>query len=370
MNTQSLKHYADMFKREVIDSGFKRDLDDFISSLPASQQNILALREIAEKVRSSLDRIYDSDLREALRALLPTEKLRPFTEGPYNKELRELTENTEIPQTEFFSRLQQLLNKLKIDIEKNESQISQVVEFIAPYLAEGRKQVAAEGAAIIAIVFHDQSTITSLTHFSKTIALWNRTLPIYHQLLKSASPEDVRLIEVQNGSIDVILNIDVDVAIDLAEVFTIGFKVFSAYLAYKKIMKPIVDSYHGNKELIALENKKEALLLENIGEAVKVEIDKQHKEAKKGDKAVDGTAIKAKIDQVANLVTAHIVKGNDLKVLALDGEHGEHEDDLADIRGQLTERSSAARRELRQVSTEEQQKLLEKYGELEEAKEK
>ena len=52
MNIALLQDYIDAFEREVIDSGFKRDLDDYASSLPASQSNIVALRDIAEKVLS------------------------------------------------------------------------------------------------------------------------------------------------------------------------------------------------------------------------------------------------------------------------------------------------------------------------------
>ena len=169
--------------------------------------------------------------------------------------------------------------------------------------------------------------------------------------------------EVQNGSIDFIVNIDVDVALDLVELFKLGFEVFAAYLSYKKMIQPIIATYHGNKKLISQEEARESLLLENIGTAVKDRVRAQNREAKKKDKTIDGTAVPKKVEQVTNLVTSHIVRGNDVKLLALpdqtSGEEGEAEEDHVEA---LREKSLEARRALRQIPDEAQQKLLEAYG--------
>ena len=61
------------------------------------------------------------------------------------------------------------------------------------------------------------------------------------------------LVEIQNGSIDVIFNIDLDVAIDLTEIIKTGLKVYGAYLLYKtKLGKEMISSFMGNKKLIDL----------------------------------------------------------------------------------------------------------------------
>ena len=96
MNIQILQEHINTFTREVVDSGFKRDLDDYIKSLPASQNNIVALREIAEKILSFLDYLYTGDLPDALSVLLPKKEIRPFTEVPHNENLRKLFEDKEI----------------------------------------------------------------------------------------------------------------------------------------------------------------------------------------------------------------------------------------------------------------------------------
>ncbi len=69
MNIKILQDHIETFTREVVDSGFKRDLDDYIASLPNAQNSIITLRDIAGKVLSSLDRLYEGDLPDALRAL-------------------------------------------------------------------------------------------------------------------------------------------------------------------------------------------------------------------------------------------------------------------------------------------------------------
>ncbi len=368
MNIEILKEHINTFTREVVDSGFKRDLDDYISSLPAAQNNIVALRDIAEKVLSALEGIYTGDLQDDLSILLPKEQIRPFTEVPHDAKLRELVDNTEIQQPEFFNQLTQFLNQLKNQLNQNIVEIDNIGQFIAPYISEDVKRIAEDHFAIIAIVFKEHYTITNLKEFTKVLLAWSRVLPIYHQLLKSESPQDIRIVEIQNGSIDFVVNLNVDVALELVELFKVGFQVFAAYLSYKKMIKPIIDSYYGNNKLISQEEEREKLLLENIGTAIHKLIEVQHKKAKKADKAVDGTAIPKKVEQVANLITSHIVKGNDLKLLAMPEEEGTEEniDKFSDKKNALREQSIAARQQLRSIPAEDRLKLLEAYGKIEE----
>lgn len=368
MNIEILQDHIGTFTREVVDSGFKRDLDDFAGSLPASQNNIMVLREIADKVLSVINRLYSGDLPDGLKSLLPGEKIRPFTEVPHDSNLRELIENTEIPQPEFFNQLTNLINQLRQQIEQNVNEVTKIKEFITPYISKDVERIAKDDIAIIAIVFNERQTITNLKQFTKALAAWNRVLPIYHQLLKSESPEDIQIVEIQNGSIEFVVNLNVNVALNLVDLFKLGFQVFAAYLSYKQMIKPIIDSYHGNKKLISQEEERETLLLENIGTTIQNRIEAQHKEAKKADKKVDGTAVPKKVEQVTNLIASHIVKGNDMKLLALPetGETKDGEEEVRDERVALREQSIAARRQLRHITGDAQQRLLEAYGKLKE----
>ncbi|MCK4820687.1 hypothetical protein KA005_33285, partial [bacterium] len=368
MNIEILHDHISTFTREVIDSGFKRDLDDYSSSLPSSQTNIVALREIAGKILTVLDRFYNSDLPDNLKALLPKKGIPTFLEAPHNITLRGLIENKEIQQDVFFNQLTQFIDQLRKQIEQNVNEITKIEDFIAPYLSTDITTRTERNIAMISIVFKEQRTISSFSEFTKTLKAWNRTLPIYHQLLKSEPPEDIEIVAVQNGSIDFSVNLDVNVAMDLAELFKLGFQVFAAYLAYKKMAKPFVDSYHGNRELITLEEKKEKLLLDNIGMAIEREIMAQHKNAMTADKKIDKTSVNKKAKEVTKLVTSHIVKGNDIKLLALPEteEQGDGHEDVPDKREALREQSMLARQQLRLISPTAQQKLLEAYGQNDE----
>ena len=375
MNIETLIDHARSFNNEVIDSGLARDLDDYNTSLPASEENIVALRDIAQKVLNYLNGIYGGDLPAKLESLLPEQGRPPFTKAAHHEMLQALVEDPEIQQPEFFSKLRGLLGALSTQIEQNTTEIESITEFLEPYSSKELEEIAGEGHAILAVVFKEQQTITSLEHFSRALRAWNRTLPVYHQLLRSESPGNVEILEVQNGSIDIVININADVAIDLVDLFKIGFQVFVSYLSYKKMDAPFIESYHGNKKLIDLESEREPLLLENIGTAIQARIEDQHKAAKKGDKGIDDTAVDKKVEQVTKLITSHIVKGNDLKLLALppapetgegDGEEESAEGhSFEEERDALIRESSNARRHLRELSPEAKEKLLDAYGELE-----
>lgn len=375
MNIETLQEHIIAFKREVLDSGFKRDLDDFVSSLPASQNNILALRDIAAKTLSALDKIYSRDLPVSLRALFPAKNIRPFTEMPHNENLRTLIGNSEMQLTAFFNALTQFLSQLQQQVNQNVSEIKRIEQFIAPYISQDLANLSTDGSAIISVCFKEKDTISSLKRFSNSLAQWSRTLPIYHQLIKGSSPRDIEIIAVQNGSIDLAVNVNIDVAVKLAEVFEVGFKVFASYLLYKKMARPQVDAYFGNKKLIEIENEKEKHMLENVRAAVVRQIEKQHDEAKSRDKKVDGTAIPKKVEQVADLVVSHIVKGNDLKLLAIPAPSADDPKDGAGAaatpvkqKDALLESSIQARREFRDMGIDDKQKLLEMYGDPESEK--
>lgn len=375
MNIENLQEHIALFKREVIDSGFKRDLDDFVSSLPNAQSNIIQLREIANKTLAALTRIYSRDLPEALRILLPSEKIPPFTVAPHNEKLKELVANTELQQPAFHSSLSQFLSQLQQQVNQNIAEVKRIEQFIAPYAAQDLQHLATAESAIVGIVFKDKTTITSLNEFSKTLKHWSRTLPLYHQLIKSKVAPDIGIVAVQNGSIDFAVNINVDVAVNLAEVFAVGFHAFATYLGYKKMVKPLMDSYYGNKKLIEMENEREKHLLENVRDAVQRQIELQHNDAKSSDKKVDGAGVQIKIKEVANLIVSHIVKGNDLKLVALPpAEATDSPDtetpmaDAAKKKDALLESSITARRELNDMRPEDKQKLLELYGDPESGK--
>jgi hypothetical protein len=360
MNITTLAEFIDLFNNTVINSGFKRDIEDYVNSLSNNQNNIVVLREIANKVSAKLEEIYGGDLPDSLKKLFPT-KIKPFTEQPHDENLKDLINNKEIQLVNFFSNLNQILSLLLTQIQNNVTEIEKIKSFIEPYLTIQTVIQSDVNKAIISIIFKDKKTISILKDFSKTVQTWNKIIPLYHQILKSSSPEDIEIVNVQNGSIDFLVNIDFDIAIDLAELFKVGFKCFMAYLTYKAMAKPLIESYFGNKKLIEGEKEREKELINNIGVAVKNQIHEQHRKAIKKDKAIDSN-IDKKVEQVAQLVTSHILKGNDIKLLAIP-ENTDNNDDITNTKDELRTVSSEVRQAMKIIPAKEMKALLEKYSE-------
>lgn len=365
MNTELLHSYITEFQSEVQQSGFRRDLSDFSQSLPASQSNIVGLREIAASLKKHLDRIYSSDLPRSLKALLPGSYGPPFTDTPFDQHLTQLCDDSDVELAQFFARLQKLINQLSSAVDRDNSQIEEIADFINPYRTTEPEANDGDTDATISLVFIESATIESLKNLSRTLTAWNKFLPLYHQLLNPEPPRDIRVVTVEAGSIDLVINLNVDVALDLVEAFKVGFTIFGAYLTYKKTIAPIVSAYYGNEKLLASEDEREKDLLENIGIGMRKKIAEQHERAVKTRNVTDKVAAEKKIETVASLFTSHIVKGNDVKLLALPpGSSSENEERGEAEKDELRQKSLEARRELRRIDPGAQQKLLELYGQI------
>lgn len=363
MNIETLAENIRLFEHEIIESGFQRDVQDYLPSLPNNQTNIVALRDIAEKISKKLVNIYSGDLPNALSALLPKASTKPFTQTNFSENLLELIEDNKIEQNEFYSQLNQILSQLNQKLADNSLEIEGIKEFIEPYIDIDLETVTDEESAFISIVFKDKKTITNLNAFTKNINAWNRTLPLYHQVLSSTSPKDIKIIEVQNSSIDLVVSFDVNIAFDLVELFKVGFQCYAAYLAYKKMIAPITEAYFGNQKLLKSEKAREGELLNNISIAITSKIEEQHKLALKTDKKIDKN-IDKKVEQVTSLITSHIIKGNDLKLLAFPKTDEEDVEKKNEIKKELQTKSSEVRAAIKELPEAELKKLLKQYGEI------
>lgn len=359
MNIQSLLEKIGLFENLVIESGFKRDVDGFIESISPQQnrQNLQLFQDIASKIQAYLMEIYESDLPEALQSLLPTDKTRPFTETDHIEKLNEILDDKELPTDQFFNKLNSLLSNLKSQLEKNRVELNRLKTVFQDYADYEQIDIDSNEYAVISLIFKDLKTTRSLKEFSKVLRKWNTTLVIYHQLLKSDSPEEIELVEVQNGSIDVILNIDVDIAVDLVGLIELGFKVFGGYLLYKSKTKEIVATYFGNKKLLKQEEEREKEMLDNIQVAIESKIKEQHEKALEKDEKVDNTSIDTKVNNVASTLTEHIVKGNDIKLLAVPEDYEE----MKIVGEEMNIASISNRRELKKLTDADRTKLIEKY---------
>lgn len=365
MNIESLLEKISLFNEMVVESGFKRDVEEYQTAIqqPQTQTNLVSLKEIANKLIESLQKIEESGLPEAMDILFPKKKV--FTNFEHLENLKTIVDDPEMDTSTFYSKLSEEITSLNTQIDSDSTDIEALKKTFSVYISEESGLEASDDKAILAIIFKDLETITSLKKFARTLERWNRTLLIYHQLVSSQSPEDIELLEVQNGSIETIINVDVSVAVDLAALITVGLKVFGAYLVYKSKVHEIVSNYMGNKKLLAQEKERETLLLDNVKEAIKDKLKEQHKLRKKADKNIDGTSLDTRYEQVSSLITEQIVKGNEVKLLSApkpesEEENEESSEEITQSR-ELKEQNQQVRILRNKLTQSDVKLLLEKY---------
>ena len=358
MNIESLISKIELFDDLIIKSGFRRDVQDYVASIQQGQnQNLVFMKDLAEKIKSKLVECENYGLGTELQAVLRENN--PFTETQTLGQLEDLDSDTEITGSSYFSKFNQILNQLIQSIDKNKNELDSLSDVFKKYTSNEKDYEYDEEQAMVSLIFKDLKSTGSLKEFSKVLHRWNRMLLVYHSLLTSESPKEISLVEIQNGSIDVIFNVNFDIAIDLTELIRTGLKVYGAYLLYKsKTAKEIIASYMGNAKLLKQEKEREILMLDNIKESVSQKALEQHKKRLKSDKKIDNTSIDVKIEEVSAVITDHIIKGNELKLLTPPKPNEEDEKNLGT---ELREETAVVRERFKGLNQEEKQLLLDKY---------
>lgn len=369
MNIQTLLRKAELAEELLINSGFKRDIQEYINSIQNNQQtrsDLIALKNIAQTVVDKLESLYEQELPEALNILLPKEDNKPLTNYDHIEKFKLILDDPKINANTFYSQLQGALNELKNQIEKNLTHINKFKDAIEPYGNKEQTELEEAKDAIISLIFKDEQTTGSFKKFARGLNKWDRALHLYHQLLVSEGPEEIKLLGIQNGSIDVIFNINADIAIDLVELIALGLKVYGGYLLYKSRMAEIVITYYGNKKLEKLEREREQAMLENIGEAIKTKLLEQHEEKKEIDPKISNEAVDKKVEEVAKVFTSHIIKGNEIKLIAAPKTDKKINEEYSELEREAVK----VRRNFKKLAEKDKIKLLEQYSDTNEEDEK
>ena len=367
MNIESLISKIELFNELIIKSGFKRDINEYLQAIQQPQnQNLVFMKELSVKVQNKLLEFENFGLESELNYVLRDNKA--FTEMNTFTKLKELDSNTEIIGSTYYPKFNQILTELNRSIQQNETELNSVLDIFKKYANREIEYENYSEQAVVSLIFKDLKSTGSLKEFSKVLLKWNRMLLVYHTLLTSKSPEEIKLQEIQNGSIDVIFNIDFNIALDLNDLIKTGLKVYSAYLLYKsETAKEILLSYMGNVKLIKQEKEREKLMLENIKESIYNKALEQHKENLKIDKAIDKNSIPIKLQEVSSVITEHIVKGNELRLLTAPEELNEDETELG---YQLREETAIVRERFKKLEPSEKQFLLEQFTIIEDINDK
>lgn len=359
MNIESILSKIKLFEELVIDSGLKRDLQDYTDAIAQSQnRNLIFMKDISEKVKKYFLAIENNSLASELNHILKDSE--PFTSLDIINQIDKINNDPVLTAEEYFQEFYALLEKLNSRIGENLNEIKIAEKIFIKYVSSDNLNEEQTEQALVSLVFKDLQSTGSLKEFSKALNRWNRTLLIYHTLLKSKSPEEISLVEIQNGSIDVIFNIDFDIAIDLTELITFGLKAYGAYLLLKsKVAKEFLSTYIGNKKLLKLEEDREILMLDNIKESIKTKALEQHKRKLKEDKDIEKAGVEKKIDEISKVITDHIIKGNEIKLLNAYEEVTENGEEKISV--VLREETAIVRERFKQLDDANKQLLLDKF---------
>lgn len=361
MNISSMVFKIGSFEENIVGTGFLRDIQEYITALgqPQNNQNIILLKDIIAKVIEKLIALTSSNIPEDIDSLIVNEAVKKFSTTEYLEKMRAIENDPQMTTAQIYANLNQYLNSMYSELIQIKAELKKVYDIVYPYYI---KDKAGAKDASLSLIFKDEDTIYNLKQFGRTMTKWNRALGIFSQLVSSESQKDIELSNIQNGSLDVILNINVDIAMNFAEIVKYALVAFGGYLSYKKAAIPIIRTYLGNKKLIESEKEREKLMLENIGIAVKSRLQDLHKERAKIDSKINRDSIDKKIDEVGGLITEHIIKGNDIRLLIdfkdVEGEEGTKRQATID---DVKRESMAVNANIKELSAEDNKLLLEMY---------
>lgn len=317
MTVRKILELIDLIKSKIGANSFSQTLQDYIVTIQNNSNNLVLLKELTDKSIAEYQKLLDNNVNEMLERVLVT-KVEPFTSTNFLKQLEQLKAQNNTDPGTHYNALNVILTTLQAKVNADIAELDKLRTMLEPFLSKDYSELQKEDNAIFAIIFNNNSSFNNLKTLSFELKNWDRGLFIYQQVISDETPKAFEIIEIDQGSIDVVINLLFDVGEKLLELFKTGFEVYGSYLAYKTIVYDnLVKSYRGNEQLIKSEEDREKLLLENVRTAVKEEIKKQAKNTKKHE------ALEKRIDEVTKLVTDHIIKGNSVKLLSAPEEKEE-----------------------------------------------
>jgi len=308
MTVRKIIELIDLIKINI--SSYSSLLNDYIVTIQNNSNNLILLKEITDKAIIEYQKLEQNEVPKLLDKVLVSGEI-PFTEDNYLEDLIVLKSNNFSDPATQYNELNTILTQIQNGINSNLAELNKINITVQPFLSKDYSELQTNSNIIFAIIFNNEKCYNNLKLLSFELKNWDRGLFIYQQIISEETPKPFEIVEIDQGSIEVVLNLIYDVGEKLLDLFKIGLEVYGSYLAYKTIFhENIIKSYRGNEKLIESEAERDKLLLENIKIAVREELKKQAKKQKKHE------ALEKKIEEVTKLVTDHIIKGNSVKVLS------------------------------------------------------
>ncbi len=317
MTVRKIIELIDFIKDKIGKDNYSTQLQDYLVTIQNNSNNLVLLKELTDKAIANYESLENDEIPELLeKVLVHTEK--PFTNDKFLKQLTDLRDKNFPDPGSQYNTLNSILTTIQARVNSNIAELDKISTTVKPFLSKDYSELQTDENAIFAIIFNNENSYNSLKLLSFELKNWDRGLFIYQQIISEETPKPFEIIEIDQGSIEVVLNLLFDVGEKLLDLFKTGLEVYAAYLAYKTVVHDsLIKSYRGNEQLIKSEEEREKLLLENVRIAVREELKKQAKKVKKQE------ALEKKIEEVTKLVTEHIIKGNSVKLLSAPEEKEE-----------------------------------------------
>lgn len=357
MNIATLVSKIINFNEIVKKSGFLRDITEFQQSIPNNSGNLVFLKDITQQIITHLEKIDEASLEDDLHIIL-AKKATPFTDTDHLGYFLELNEDSEINTTNFFNTLKSHLTNLRNQVHSNVTEIDRTLTYLQPYYNYENGDGSLDELSTFSIKFSNDSFFRSFKSLSGSLSKWEKVFSMYQLLVKSSAPEEVKLLSFQDGSLDIVTNIDINVAIDLTEIFKYAFMAFSGYLSYKTAFKPISDKFFNNEKLESLQKETEKEILDNILLTVQSKLLEQHEEKIKKDERISTESVPKKIDYISKVITEHVINGNDVKLL-IDSSDNE---EVTELKEDLSKETINVKRSIKKLGSSEIKLLCETYN--------
>lgn len=313
MTVRKIIERIDFVKAFLGNQQFLGRIQDYLVTIQNNTNNLVLLKDITNRAIADFEEINESEVPEFMEKIL-VGKERPFTDTNLYQQLIDLKNQNYPEHSSQYSTLNNILTQIQSRVNKNIAELDKIRTTLVPFLEKDYSKYQKENNAIISIVFNNEISFNSLKNLSFELKNWDRGLFLYQQIISDETPQAFEIIEVDEGSIEVIISILLEVGEQLLDLLKTGIEVYAAYLAYKTVVHDrLIKSFKGNPELLKSEEVREKLLLENIRIAVKNELKKQAKITKK---AKGHEALEKKIDVVTKLITEHVIKGNSIKLIS------------------------------------------------------
>lgn len=309
MTIRKIIEIIDFVKSKLGKGELQTKLQDYQSTIENNSSNIILLKELLDKSIDDLIELKNEDISNLLNKIL-VGTTKPFALDNYIKKLFGILNKNHTDYSIIYNEMENLFGEMIQDLTRNLEELEKIRKTILPFQEKDFSELQSTDNSIFAIIFTNEKSIGNIKSLSYELKNWNRCLFLFQLIVSKKTPSSFEIIEVEQGSIEVIINLAYEISDKLLDVFKTGLETYTAYLAYKTLVKDnITKTFNGNEELIELEEKREKLMLQNVKEAVKKELKKKAKKDKE-------EALEKKIDEVTRLLTEHIIKGNTVKLLS------------------------------------------------------